>query len=73
MCGWVVGGWVCGCVCVCVSGVGGGGGGGGGGGVGSRGGGAGRRGHGLPAELERIMAQVTSLITETRVEFVFAH
>ena len=37
------------------------------------GGGAGRRGHGLPAELERIMAQVTSLITETRVEFVFAH
>ena len=57
MCGWVVGGWVCGCVCV--SGVGGGG--------------AGRRGHGLPAELERIMAQVTSLITETRVEFVFAH
>ena len=59
MCGWVVGGWVCGCVCVCVSGVGGGG--------------AGRRGHGLPAELERIMAQVTSLITETRVEFVFAH
>ena len=60
MCGWVVGGWVCGCVCVCVSGVGGGG-------------GAGRRGHGLPAELERIMAQVTSLITETRVEFVFAH